>query len=260
MNKAILLLFFCISINASAQKNSAAKESEFGIKSIVKSFFQEEKTIWTTPFKLKKSDFNYIFPAVAGLGVVYTLDEPLHREISYLNNHEKAVKSMNQGTTYLGDGALNIGISSLFVLNGILFKNQKSIETGYLSSKAIVHAGVVVFVLKTIAGRERPLTNDHQGNFHFFTKLEAGSAYHSFPSGHTITAFSMATVIAKEFNNKRWVGATAYGLASLVGLSRIGLSKHWASDVFTGAVLGYTIGNFTYHFNEKKRSRKVTFN
>lgn len=137
-------------------------------------------------------------------------------------------------------------------MNGVLFNNHKSIETGYLSSKAIVHAGIIVFVLKTIAGRERPFYNDHQGRFHLFKKLESGSTYHSFPSGHTITAFSMATVIAKEYSDKKWVGITSYGLASLVGLSRIGLDKHWASDVFIGSVLGYAIGSFTYRNHQQR--------
>ena len=137
-------------------------------------------------------------------------------------------------------------------MNGVLFNNHKSIETGYLSSKAIVHAGIVVFVLKTIAGRERPFYNDHQGRFHLFKKLESGSTYHSFPSGHTITAFSMATVIAKEYSDRKWVGITSYGLASLVGLSRIGLDQHWASDIFIGSLLGYAIGNFKYK-NHKRR-------
>ena len=56
----------------------------------------------------------------------------------------------------------------------------------------------------------------------------------------------MATVIAKEYRDKKWVGIASYGLASLVGLSRLGLDKHWASDVFVGSILGYAIGNFTF--------------
>lgn len=253
MIKTVATFLFILLFNYGyCQNNDGFPKGEFGLKSSVNSFFQEEKKIWTSPFKIKKNDLNYILPTAAGLGMIYTLDQPVRREILYFNNHQSSVNSFNKNITYLGDGAVNIGISSLFVLNGVLFNNHKSIETGYLSSKAIVHAGIVVFVLKTIAGRERPFYNDHQGRFHLFNKLESGSAYHSFPSGHTITAFSMATVIAKEYRDKKWVGITSYGLASLVGISRIGLDKHWASDVFIGSILGYAIGNFTFNQHQSK--------
>lgn len=245
-------LFILLFSNGYCQNSDTLIKGEFGIKSSVTSFLKEEKKIWTSPLRIKKQDLNYILPAAAGLGIIYSIDQPVRREFSYFNNHESFANSFNKHITYLGDGAVNIGISSLFVLNGVLFNNHKSIETGYLSSKAIVHAGIIVFVLKTIAGRERPFYNDHQGRFHLFKKLESGSTYHSFPSGHTITAFSMATVIAKEYSDKKWVGITSYGLASLVGLSRIGLDKHWASDVFIGSVLGYAIGSFTYRNHQQR--------
>jgi membrane-associated phospholipid phosphatase len=36
----------------------------------------------------------------------------------------------------------------------------------------------------------------------------------------------------------------AYGLASTVGFSRLTLQAHFTSDVFVGAVLGYSISHF----------------
>jgi len=268
MLRAVLLfLHLIIFNNVFCQNSHSFHNGEFGIKTSINSFLKEEKIIWTSPIKIKKKDWNYILPAAAGLGIIYSIDQPIRREFSYYNNHQSSVNSFNKNITYLGDGAVNIGISTLFVLNGLIFNNHKSIETGYLSSKAIVHAGIVVFVLKTLAGRERPYFKDHQGGFHFFNQLNAGSAYHSFPSGHTITAFSMATVIAKEYSDKKWVGISSYGLASLVGLSRIGLDKHWASDVFVGSILGYAIGNFTFkqhqnawHVFPTANTKSVTLN
>lgn len=245
----LLILLFT---DGYCQNKDVFPKGEFGIKSSVKSFFQEEKKIWSSPFRIKKNDLNYILPAIAGLGMIYTIDRPIRREFSYLNNHQPSVNTFNKNITYLGDIPVNIGISSLFVLNGLIFKNHKSIETGYVSGRAIVHAGIVVFVLKTIAGRERPFYNDNLGSFHFFTRLKEGSSFHSFPSGHSITAFSMATVIAKEYSDRKWVGITSYGLASLVGLSRIGLDQHWASDIFIGSLLGYAIGNFTYKNHQRR--------
>ena len=66
----------------------------------------------------------------------------------------------------------------------------------------------------------------------------------SFPSGHTIAAFSIATVIARRYGNHRWVPCAAYGIAALVGFSRLSLSAHFLSDVFLGGALGYSISRF----------------
>jgi membrane-associated phospholipid phosphatase len=67
----------------------------------------------------------------------------------------------------------------------------------------------------------------------------------SFPSGHTIAAFSIATVVARRYGNHRWVPYAAYGMAALVGFSRLSLSAHFLSDVFMGGALGYSISRFT---------------
>jgi membrane-associated phospholipid phosphatase len=66
----------------------------------------------------------------------------------------------------------------------------------------------------------------------------------SFPSGHTIAAFSIATVIARRYPHQRWVPYVAYGLAGMVGFSRLTLLSHFPSDVFVGGALGYAIGRF----------------
>jgi membrane-associated phospholipid phosphatase len=66
----------------------------------------------------------------------------------------------------------------------------------------------------------------------------------SFPSGHAITAFSIATIFADRYSRHRWVPWVAYGLAATVGFSRITTQAHFTSDVFVGAVLGYSISHY----------------
>jgi membrane-associated phospholipid phosphatase len=102
---------------------------------------------------------------------------------------------------------------------------------------AALKAGAVGLVLKYAAGRQRPYAGKSNG-----TSFKPGSnedGYNSFPSGHTIVAFSVASVWAHEKPKERYI---AYGLASLVGLSRIGLSAHWPTDVLAGAALGLAQG------------------
>ncbi len=61
----------------------------------------------------------------------------------------------------------------------------------------------------------------------------------SFSSGHTATAFSIATIIANEYGNQPLVPPLSYSLAFLAGWSRMNDNKHWASDVIFGAAIGY---------------------
>lgn len=73
------------------------------------------------------------------------------------------------------------------------------------------------------------------------TKVERpdGSNRHSFPSGHTATAFMTATMLTKEYGHKSpWIGIGAYSVASATGLMRMANNKHWLSDVMTGAGIG----------------------
>lgn len=66
-----------------------------------------------------------------------------------------------------------------------------------------------------------------------------GSNDHSFPSGHTATAFMTATMLTKEYGYKSpWVGIAAYATASSTGFMRMANNKHWLSDVLTGAGIG----------------------
>jgi hypothetical protein len=66
-----------------------------------------------------------------------------------------------------------------------------------------------------------------------------GSNNHSFPSGHTATAFMTATMLSKEYGHKSpWISIGAYTTATATGLMRMANNKHWLSDVLTGAGIG----------------------
>ncbi|MFA6414503.1 MAG: phosphatase PAP2 family protein [Candidatus Paceibacterota bacterium] len=69
--------------------------------------------------------------------------------------------------------------------------------------------------------------------------------FQSFPSGHTIFFFALATVI--YCFNRTW-GTVALVAAALVGLSRIYVGVHWPTDVLAGALLGALTGWAVYRF------------
>ena len=60
---------------------------------------------------------------------------------------------------------------------------------------------------------------------------------HSFPSGHTTTAFAMALIMAYMVNNKIW--SVIFPLFALMaGYSRVYLAQHFPTDIFAGMCIG----------------------
>lgn len=88
-----------------------------------------------------------------------------------------------------------------------------------------------------------------------------GSNDHSFPSGHTATAFMTATMLTREYEHKSpWVGIGAYAVATTTGLMRMANNRHWLSDVLTGAGIGILSTELGYYladhlFKEKGINR-----
>jgi membrane-associated phospholipid phosphatase len=81
--------------------------------------------------------------------------------------------------------------------------------------------------------------------------LETGSFYRlgepllqkSFPSGHTLTAFAVATALYFSCDkSKRKPMLLLFVLAALVGLSRSAVGAHWLTDIFGGAGFGIWCG------------------
>jgi membrane-associated phospholipid phosphatase len=76
----------------------------------------------------------------------------------------------------------------------------------------------------------------------------------SFPSGHTISAFSLALVLALYLKNKYWGGILCF-CAILVAYSRMYLFQHFCVDIFVGSMLGVALSAM-FHVGYLKRIPK----
>ncbi|WP_229248246.1 phosphatase PAP2 family protein [Dyadobacter sandarakinus] len=66
-----------------------------------------------------------------------------------------------------------------------------------------------------------------------------GEDYRSFPSGHSSTAFTNATLLHEEYGDRSiWYTVGGYGTATTVGALRMLNNKHWLADVLMGAGVG----------------------
>jgi len=100
--------------------------------------------------------------------------------------------------------------------------------------------GLFTTIVKRIIGRARPALVETEGALGFQPGAWIDWLHQSFPSGHTTTAF--ATCFVLSFLAPKWHPALLI-LACVVGLSRIALGAHYATDVIAGAVVG-TLGAY----------------
>ena len=151
----------------------------------------------------------------------------------------------------LGNGYI-VGPSVLLALGiGSISKYNKLTFFSLTASKSLFYSGFITMAVKYAAHRHRPYESGLNSNIWDGPSLS--SEHHSYLSGHSSTAFSVATSIASVYHDKTLLKWSAYTIATGVALSRVYDNKHWASDVIAGAALGYAVSRFCYN-NDKRRS------
>jgi membrane-associated phospholipid phosphatase len=107
------------------------------------------------------------------------------------------------------------------------------------SLRALLVAGVlswgVTKLLKAVMDRRRPAVERPRGTIALPVRPPRTS---SFPSGHTLAAFSAGTLLAEN----KAEGAAFVAVATAVGVSRVHLGDHHPSDVVGGALIGTALG------------------
>lgn len=141
----------------------------------------------------------------------------------------------------LGDGGIFLMVMSAIFM---LFKPTRRYGLAILLSIGI-GALITNLWLKPWISRPRPYT-DEGSIFHqlWVTMGQHSESDKSFPSGHTTAAFSAMTAVFLV-GNKR-ISWTAFIFGFLMGLSRIYLAVHYASDVLGGILVGLFAGSLGY--------------
>ena len=110
--------------------------------------------------------------------------------------------------------------------------------------------GLSSVLLKRVFDAPRPAAVLDAAQYHLIGPL---LSHHSFPSGHTISAFAAAVAVLAVLQSGarhdgpsaiRFAGffVVAIGLASAVGISRVAVGAHWPVDVLAGAACGWLAG------------------
>ncbi len=202
---------------------------------------KDQKPIWLFPVRAAQG--KHWKPALAfvvGTAALVALDPhdtPYFRRTSSFVDFNKVFSGRN---TLVGTAIFPI---SLYIA-GLARKDSYAQNTALLAGEAVANAQLLTLVMKNVDRRLRPSVVPPNGDFaHTWFKAKTSfiSGGQSFPSGHAITAFSIATVFADRYRRHRWVQWVAYSLAGVVGCSRVTLQAHFPSDVVAGAILGFVI-------------------
>jgi membrane-associated phospholipid phosphatase len=200
-----------------------------------KNILRDQQAIWTSPFRMHERDAHWLAPL--GLTTAALVATDRHTAGALGDDHTRL--TVSRDISQIGAAYTTAGIAATFYLIGRARHDARARETGILGAEALIDSGIVVQVLKAATQRPRPRVDDASGEF-----FDRGN---SFPSGHAISAWSLATVIAQEYGQHRpLVRVAAYGLATAVSLARYTGRNHFLSDSLVGSAMGYGIGRYVY--------------
>lgn len=155
-------------------------------------------------------------------------------------NVERNVK-LDNTFKYLSYSAAPVTIAEPVVLfTAWMIRKDSLSKANFLTAAFSVGISeALTFGLKYSIGRERPFTT-----YSFIQPYERVTTP-SFPSGHTSSAFAVATSLTLCY--KKWyVAVSSYLWAAGVGYSRMHLGVHYPSDVLVGAIIGSAAAFFGY--------------
>ena len=192
----------------------------------------DQKRLYLAPLKPKNLKWDALF--LITTGALLATDRQASRQVpqDHVNlSHDIALLCIASTGASAG----------LIWLHGIRADDSHAKETGYLTLESLANTFLIYTPMQFLAGRERP--DEGTGNGRFWRH---GNFNTSFPAGHPMFTWSMASVIAHEYP-KTWVKFLAYGAALTVSATRFTGRNHFPSDIFVGSTLGYLIGTSIFH-------------
>jgi hypothetical protein len=212
---------------------------------VIPNVFQDQKRIIHFPLSVARG--HHLKPVLAIAGITAGLvafeehNEQVFKRTQSFDGFNRIFSSQNTSIAM-------VAIPSAFYLVGLAKKDKYAQKSFWLAGEAVLDTAILTTVMKDIDRRWLPRdVPPDAGTANTWFKYKPGqhlAGNGSFPSGHTIAAFSLATVYAKRYPNPRWRVWLAYGLATIVGFSRVTLQSHFPSDVFAGGALGYAVANY----------------
>lgn len=262
-----ILLYFFFSIKVYAQTTSKSTFSDKTTWQLFKydigNVFSGIGHSYTRPLHWNGKQWGTFGATVAGTGLLYVFDE---QTSEFTRRQKLGIPRFirDYGTKY-GSPQYNYMLTGGVYLTGLFTKDEKLRKTGVLLIASASSAGLLQQVAKSVVGRARPVSNKGKDTFDPFN---SSRKFHSFPSGHTILAFTNAYAIAKQFKSP-WLKGGIYVIGLVPGVSRLWDGEHWLSDVALGIAISiftvesidkYLDRKYDEKYNNQQQEKKISWN
>ena len=202
------------------------------VRRSVKRTLEDQKELYLTPFK--PANFKWDALELGGTAALLASDRHIEKHIG------TAHYTFYQATSDVAIAGLGATLAGVWIW-GIKGDHPHAKETGVLELETLVDTFLIYTPMQVLAARQRPGEGNGNGDFWKHHNINT-----SFPGGHAMFTFAMATVVSHEYPQK-WVQALAYLAATTVTVTRFMARDHWSSDMFAGAALGIGIGAHVFH-------------
>jgi membrane-associated phospholipid phosphatase len=225
-------------------KEDPGEDREVSLCKLPMNFLHDQKDMWLFPLDLAKG--HHWLPALfitGGTAVFLATDPqtmPHFRQTTDFHDFNRVL-----GTT--ATGAAIAVVPAVFYGVGLLRHNSYDQGSALFAGEAVADDVVLMVVIKAITRRQRPTERPVAGPYNDTFFHSNGSIFGkgtSFPSGHAMMAFSVATVFARRYRQHRWVPYLAYAAASAIAFSRVTTGSHFPADAFVGSALGFVIARY----------------
>jgi membrane-associated phospholipid phosphatase len=177
-----------------------------------------------------------------------TTDEKV--QIFFSNHHTKTLDNISKyALEPWGDGLYSLPALGGFYIYGSIKNDDISKDAAIKGLGTFIVCGLATGILKYSFHRQRPFESNPP-NSRIWDGPSFKKQHLSFPSGHTSSIFSLATIISAQYKYKPSITAICFSIATLTAISRIYDNKHWLTDVLAGAIIGTACGQMMYQITK----------
>ena len=205
----------------------------------------------SSPIRWKGKDWLKLAGFAGATYLVTFVDDPFNNWAVRTNNPTRR-ESLENFADLIGKPAPALISFSLLYTTGVIIDNQKLRDAGVLIFSSLGATALFQTISKTATGRARPISGYDK---FLFKPFNNDPDFHSFPSGHAMSAMTITSVIAQLVNFKPAKYAL-YGLGVSVAFARSYNEAHWVSDVLVSAGITYLAVRTANRRYEYKKSLK----